>query len=59
MNKPKDKILKRNPFRWTLNGEVCRWCNDSVSLEYVLMMHELILVEKLDNDTAFVRGILK
>ena len=57
--KPKDKILMRGPFRWLLNGEVCRWCPDMFNLETVLKIHELELIEKIDDDTAFVRGHLK
>jgi hypothetical protein len=57
--KLKDKILMRGPFRWTLNGEVCRWCYDGFSLETVLEIHELELIEKIDDDTAFVRGDVK
>jgi hypothetical protein len=55
-NTPEDKILKRNAFRWTLNGEVCRWCYDSFPMEAVLEIHQLELIEKIDEDTAFVRG---
>ena len=54
-----DKILMRAPFRWLLNGEVCRWCYDSFPMERVLEIHNLILIEKIDEDTAFVRGDLK
>lgn len=57
--KPKDKILMRGPFIWLLNGEVCRWCSDMFNLETVLKIHELELIEKIDDDTAFVRGDLK
>lgn len=56
---PTDKILSRGAFRWTLNGEVCRWCYDSFEMEYVLALHELELVEIIDDDTAFVRGNVK
>ena len=49
----------RNPFRWTLNGEVCRWCYEMLSLEQVLEIHKLELVEKIDEDTAFVKGELQ
>lgn len=56
---PTDKILLRGAFRWTLNGEVCRWCYDSFEMEYVLALHELELVEIIDDDTAFVRGNVK
>lgn len=59
MDLPNDKILTRGGFRWLLNGEVCRWCYDSYDLEQVLEMHDLILIEKIDQDTAFVRGELK
>lgn len=53
-----DKILARGAFRWTLNGEVCRHCYSSFDMYYVLKMYNLILVEKIDDDTAFVRGSL-
>jgi hypothetical protein len=56
---PEDKILMRNTFRWTLNGEVCRWCYDSYPMEEVLRIHELKLIEKIDENTAFVRGDIK
>ena len=57
--KPKDKILMRQAFTWTLNGEVCRWCSDMFNLETVLKIYELELIEKIDEDTAFVRGDIK
>lgn len=53
-----DKILMRSTFRWLLNGEVCRWCYGSCEMEYVLKMHNLVLIEKIDADTAFVQGYL-
>lgn len=53
------KILMRNAFRWTLSGEVCRWCYEHFPMEEVLEMHQLELVEKIDDDTAFVYGTVK
>ncbi len=59
MIKPHIKILSRQPFRWLLNGEVCRWCYEYVSIDYVLEMHDLKIIRKIDDDTYFVTGELQ
>lgn len=53
------KLLKRQPFRWQLNGKVCRWCYEMFDLESVLEIHNLKLVEKIDDDSAWVTGELQ
>lgn len=53
---PVEKILMRSAFRWLLNGQVCRWAYESFSMESVIKMHKLVLIEKIDEDTAFVTG---
>jgi len=53
---PEEKILMRSAFRWLLNGQVCRWCYEHFSMEYVLEFHQLKLIHKIDEDTAFVTG---
>jgi hypothetical protein len=58
-SEPKEKILKRSAFRWTLNGQVCRWCYEHMEMSWVLETHDLILVEKIDDDYAFVYGEVK
>lgn len=58
MSDIKDKILKRSAFRWLLNGEVCRWCYDSFKIDEVCKIHNLQLIQTIDEDTAFVRGEL-
>lgn len=58
MNRCEDKILMRNAFRWTVNGEVCRWCYEGLPMIRVLEIHKLRLIEIIDEDTAFVRGNL-
>ena len=54
----KKKFLQRRPFRWELDGEICRWCYEMFSMETVLKTHNLTVVEKIDDNTAWVTGEL-
>lgn len=48
-------ILKRCAFRWLLNGEVILHGYSQFSMDYICNTNDFVVVEKVDEDNAFVR----